>query len=642
MGSIPTTSTILDNSHIRVYLEWLFLTKGKVGVMPTSNLIETIDAITNAETADCDLKRENGNINGDSAMGIMLRYGSEVSKDYVLRNVIPENISKAHDEGYIHIHDLDFYLLTTTCCQIDLNKLFTRGFNTGHGYLREPQSITTAAALTCIAIQSNQNDQHGGQSIPAFDFMLAPYVKKSYLKHYRKARELSYLFTADDNDSTCAQIAWKNTEQETEQAMEAVIHNLNTMHSRAGAQVPFSSINYGTDTSREGRLVTRSILKATEQGMGLHETPIFPVQIFKCKHGVNLDEGDPNYDLFQYSLYVTGLRMYPNYSFMDTTFNKPTMVDGRPETEVAYMGCRTRVMADQFGEAQAYGRGNLSFTTINLPRLALENIKQDPDMQEGLFMQALKDMVDLVAQQLLHRYDFLCRNKHKPNFPFLFGSGVWMGSENLSDEDNIHEVLKHGTLSIGFIGLAECVKVLTGHYPIEDKYAHDLGLDIVSFMREQCDEWAERAKMNFTLLATPAEGTAGKFVLKDRAKYGIIEGVTDREYYTNSFHVPVWYGCTIAEKLAHEGEYHKFCNAGHISYVEVDGDVSKNTKALESIVKYADECDCGYFAINHPIDYCPVCGFTGIIDDTCPKCGRKDNEAPPEVLPSGERNPYYV
>lgn len=605
--------------------------------MTATKLLNTIDALTNDSTDECDLKRENGNIDGNTAMGLMLRYGSEVSKDYVLRKVLPQRIADAHIDGDIHIHDLDFYMLTTTCCQIDLTKLFTQGFDTGHGHLREPQSISTAAALACIAIQSNQNDQHGGQSIPAFDYMLAPYVKKSYLKHYRKAREMSYLFTCDDNDWTCEQIAWKHTETETFQAMEAVIHNLNTMHSRAGAQVPFSSINYGTDTSREGRLVSKAILKATENGMGYHETPIFPVQIFKCKKGVNQEKGEPNYDLFKYSLYVTGLRMYPNYSFLDTSFNLPYYKEGKPETEVAYMGCRTRVMGNVNGEEQAYGRGNLSFTTVNLPRLGIE--ARDEGL--GTFLMSLRETMELVRDQLMHRYKLLCKNKHKTNFPFLMGSGVWVDSETLSETDDIDKILKQGTLSIGFIGLAECIKALAGSYPIETKIAAATGITIVRFMRDICDEFTEETGMNFSLLAAPAEGLSGRFVLLDKEKYGIIDGVTDREYYTNSFHAPVWYSCTIAEKLEHEGRFHKYCNAGHISYVEVDGDASKNVDAMERIVKYAGECDCGYMAINHPIDRCPVCGFTGVINDTCPKCERKEFEDPPEHLSSGEKNPHY-
>lgn len=592
-----------------------------------NNLLSMIDAITNEDSYYCDIKRENGNINGDTSMAIMLKYGSECSKEYVLKKVLPNSIADAHINGDIHIHDLDFYLLTTTCCQIDLGKLFTRGFNTGHGFLREPQSISTAAALTCIAIQSNQNDQHGGQSIPAFDYMLAPYVKKSYMKHYRHCRELSYLFTADDNDWTCEQLAWKMTEKETFQAMEAIIHNLNTMHSRAGAQVPFSSINYGTDTSKEGRLITSAILKATEEGMGNHETPIFPIQIFKCKKGINQDEGEPNYDLFREALHVSGLRMYPNFSFLDSSFNAPYLKEDseskhiEPSTEVAYMGCRTRVLADRHGDDQTYGRGNLSFTTINLPRIGMMVARDAVD-----FAACLGTRMGQAIWQLMHRYSSLCDKKYKKSFPFLLGSGVWYESESLGEAQDIHDVLKHGTLAIGFIGLAECVKAMLGEYPHESDEAMDVALSIVKMMRELCDDFSSQYDMNVTLLATPAEGTAGRFIELDRALFGVIDGVNDREYYTNSFHVPVWHKCSIAKKIELEGPFHSLCNAGHITYVEVDGDASKNVDAMETIVKYAGEKDCGYFAINHPIDFDPVCGFTGIIGETCPKCGRKEGE----------------
>lgn len=600
--------------------------------MAMNKLLSTIEAITNESTEECDLKRENGNINGDASMATMLRYGSECSKEYVLHRVLPKEFADAHIDGKIHIHDLDFYLLTTTCCQIDLNKLFTRGFDTGHGYLREPQSITTAAALAAIAIQSNQNDQHGGQSIPAFDYMLAPYVRKSFLKQKNRAREIAGFFNDESNESWIEKIAWRYTEQETEQAMEAFVHNLNTMHSRAGAQVPFSSINYGTDTSREGRLIIRAILDATKNGMGNHETPIFPIQIFKCKKGINQEDGEPNYDLFRYALEVSGLRMYPNFSFLDSSFNEGYLVDGRPETETSYMGCRTRVIGNRHGDEQVYGRGNLSFTTINLPGLALEFLKEHPlnDAAFIIFRDMLDDRIDLVVRQMMHRYNLLCDKKNVNNYPFLLGSAVWYESENLTVSDNLDNVLKHGTLSVGFIGLAETCKAIFGKYPHESDIAAKFAYDTVEHMRHRCDQLSQNLNKNVTLLATPAEGLSGRFTKLDREKYGEVAGVNDREYYTNSFHVPVWHDCSIAYKLDYEGKFHKLCNAGHISYVEVDGNAAENIDAMETIVKAAGDADCGYAAINHPIDFDPICGYTGIINDVCPKCGRREDELPKE------------
>lgn len=590
------------------------------------DIYEILDTATFAKSEESDMKRSNANVNTDSPMGAMLTYGSETARLWVDDCLLDEQTKDLVDENLIYIHDKDFYGLTETCCQIELDKLFKGGFNTGHGHIREPQSIGTAAALACIAIQSNQNDQHGGQSIPAFDFYMAPYVRKTYDKKVKHLTDVASKLGCEKTDyDKVTDLAWEETVRETEQAMEALIHNLNTMHSRAGAQVPFSSLNYGTDTSCWGRLVITALLKATEAGLGEGETPIFPVQIFKVKEGVNFNPGDPNYDLFRYAMKVSGERLFPNFSFIDAPFNIKTYKEGNPNTEVAYMGCRTRVLADVNGEAVVGGRGNLSFTSINLVGLALES-----GGNYDFFTMALYDVMEGVAKQLLHRFK-LQSARHVYNYPFLMGNGVWMGSENLLPEDTVGEVLKHGTLSIGFIGLAEAMKYIFGKHHGESDEVQEKALETIQFMRDFCDQYTRETGLNFTLLATPAEGLSGKFVKKDREVYGLIEGVTDREYYTNSFHVPVYYPTTIEHKLDVEAPYHALCNAGHISYVEVDGDIAANVDAFEAIIRYMHDCGIGYGSVNHPVDRCPVCGYTGIIGDTCPRCHRKEFEMVPEA-----------
>lgn len=590
------------------------------------DVYDIIDTATFTKGTDSDMKRSNANVDTDSPMGAMLTYGSETARLWVDDCLLFESEKQAVDNNLIYIHDKDFYGLTETCCQIELDKLFKGGFNTGHGHIREPQSIGTAAALACIAIQSNQNDQHGGQSIPAFDFYMAPYVRKTYDKKAKHLTDVASKLGCEKTDyDKVTDLAWEETVRETEQAMEALIHNLNTMHSRAGAQVPFSSLNYGTDTSCWGRLVIASLLKATEAGLGDGETPIFPVQIFKVKEGVNYNPGDPNYDLLRYAMKVSGERLFPNFSFIDAPFNIKTYKEGDPNTEVAYMGCRTRVLADVNGEAVVGGRGNLSFTSINLVRCALE---ADGDMDK--FYRNVLKACSITALQLLHRFDIQKKRKVY-NYPFLMGNGVWMGSENLLPDDEVGEVLKHGTLSIGFIGLAEALKCLRGKHHGEDEDSQAYGLCLIGKMREFCDKLTSDLGLNFTLLATPAEGLSGRFVKADREKYGIIEGVTDREYYTNSFHVPVYYETTIEHKLDVEAPYHALCNAGHISYVEVDGDIAANVDAFEAIIRYMHDCGIGYGSINHPVDRCPVCGYTGIIGDECPRCHRKEFEMVPEA-----------
>ena len=641
-----------------------------------TSLMKSIDEITNVDARLSDMKRDNANIDGNTAMGSMLQIGTAGAKAYNAAYLLTPAQAKAYTEGDIHIHDFDFYALTTTCCQIDLLKLFHGGFSTGHGYLREPQGIASYAALAAIAIQSNQNDQHGGQSVPNFDYSMAEGIGKTFRKQYRaKLREaLEDLLDTDDetalvqaaieagkqatgdsdvrlethaatfDDAAAKAIAatgrmdagkaahlvaharrraTAKTDRETYQAMEGFVHNLNTMHSRAGAQTPFSSINYGTDTSPEGRMAIRNILLAEDAGLGHGETPIFPIHIFKVKEGVNYNPDDPNYDLFELSCKVSAKRLFPNYVFLDSPFNLQYYKPGHPETEVATMGCRTRVMGNVYDPERqiAYSRGNLSFTSINLPRLAIES-----HGDEALFYKKLDDMLELVAQQLLDRFEIQA-SKRVYNYPFLMGQGVWLDSDKLGPNDEVREVLKHGTLSIGFIGLAETLTALYGHHHGESDEMQQKGLAIVRHMREFCDAKSQAMHMNFTLLATPAEGLSGRFIRMDKKRYGIIPGVTDREYYTNSFHVPVWYPISAYDKIYKEAPYHALTNAGHISYVELDGDTANNVEAFESVVRCMHDAGVGYGSINHPVDRDPVCGYVGVIGEVCPRCGRREGEA---------------
>ncbi len=635
-----------------------------------TNLMTVLKELTFNSAKESDIKRENANIDGDTAMGTMLKYGSVSAKEFYELYVLKPEHAKAHKNGDIHIHDLDFLTLTTTCCQIDLLKLFKHGFSTGHGFLREPNDIASYSALACIAIQSNQNDQHGGQSIPNFDYAMAEGVKKTYIARYRQnvARALELLteienpleFTtefmntlkengfvpvlANDNGfhekaleilsqkidadiaekvlSFSAVHAYKETNRATYQAMEALVHNLNTMNSRAGAQTPFSSINYGTDTSPEGRMVTENILLANEAGLGNGETPIFPIHIFKIKDGINYNPEDPNYDLFKLACRVSAKRLFPNFSFIDAPYNLKYYKEGDYRTEIAYMGCRTRVIGNVHDPSREIvtGRGNLSFTSINLPRLAIE-ANHDIDK----FYDSLDNMMNLAIDQLKDRFRIQCMKKVR-NFPFLMGQGIWLDSEHLSLDDSVEEVLKHGTLSVGFIGLAETLKSLIGEHHGESERARALGIEIISRMRNRLDAEAKATRLNFSLLATPAEGLSGRFVRMDKKKYGIIEGVTDRAYYTNSFHVPVYYPISAFEKIRIEAPYHELTNAGHISYVELDGDPLQNLPAFEKIIRCMKESGIGYGSINHPVDRDPVCGYTGIIGDKCPMCGRPENE----------------
>ena len=585
--------------------------------------IKTIfDDITLTTAKDSDMKRSNANINGDTAMGAMLQYGANTAREYNLSYRIDDETERLHREGWIHIHDLDFYAWTTTCTQIELRKLFKGGFNTGHGHLRQPKGIASYAALAAIAVQSNQNDQHGGQSVVDFDYAMAEGVKITYQRYLSEAFQIQAELGGRLDPAWREEYAIRKTERDTYQAMEGFIHNLNTMHSRAGAQVPFSSINYGMCTTWEGRMVIQQLLLATEAGLGNGETPIFPIQIFRVKEGVNYNELDPNYDLFKLAMRVSAKRLFPNFSFIDAPFNLQYYRSGHPETEIAYMGCRTRVMGNVYDPSReiAPGRGNLSFTSINLPRLALE-----AKGSQAMFFSLLDKTEKAAMKQLLARYE-VQGDRLARNFPFLMGEHVWMDSEKLHPDDRIAEVLKHGTLSIGFVGLAECLKVLCDYHHGESKGAQELGLDIVRSIRGFCDEQSQLLGLNVTCLATPAESLAGRLLHLDRERYGIIEGVTDRDYYTNSFHIPVYYPISAFKKIELEAPYHALTNAGHISYVELDGDPTMNLTAFEKIVRHMKECGIGYGSINHPVDRDPECGYNGIIGDVCPCCGRHEHE----------------
>ena len=665
--------TLIESGHSRTAKEYILYRADRTRHREmNTRLMKIYEDLTFKAAKDNDIKRENANIDGDTAMGTMLKYGSEGAKQFYEMYILDPAHAKAHREGDIHIHDLDFLTLTTTCCQIDLDKLFTGGFSTGHGFLREPNDIASYSALACIAIQSNQNDQHGGQSIPNFDYAMAKGVIKTYQRIYRQnmARAIEIMEDAEDASALSKEImaaateksagaipkledgeaymeaelqiltdkfgaesaekiqkfafkhAGAETDRATYQAMEAFVHNLNTMHSRAGAQIPFSSINYGMDTTPEGRMVIRNVLLATEAGLGNGETPIFPIHIFKVKEGVNYNPGEPNYDLFKLACRVSAKRLFPNFSFIDAPYNLQYYKPGHPETEVAYMGCRTRVMANSYDPTREIvnGRGNLSFTSVNLPRIAiLSNHNID------FFFEQLDRKIDLVIDQLLDRFELQAQKKAR-NYPFLMQQGIWLDSDNLKPDDEVREVLKHGTLTMGFIGLAETLKALTGYHHGESKEAQNLGLEIVGYMRQRMDQATKKHGMNFSLIATPAEGLSGRFVRMDAEKFGKIPGVTDREYYTNSFHIPVYYDISAWDKIKLEAPYHALTNGGHISYVELDGDPTENLDAFEQVVRCMKESGIGYGSINHPVDRDPVCGYTGIIGDTCPLCGRSEHD----------------
>lgn len=569
---------LIENGHARTAKAYILYRDRRNRIREgKSDLMDTVKEIL-VET-----NRENANIS-NSPSAKMLQIASAASKRYYLTNLLPEEFAQAHTSGAFHIHDLDYYGKTLNCMQIDLTRLLTEGFNTGYGYIRSPKRIASAAAQAAIILQSNQNDMFGGQSFPHFDRSMAEVV---------------------------ANMPAVPDDEEVFQAMEGLIYNLNTMHSRAGAQVPFSSLNVGTDTSKIGRAVTRSILRAFERGLGNGESPIFPNLVFRTKKGINLEPGDPNYDLFQYALKVAAKRLNPTFSFMDTSFNS------RFGDEVSYMGCRTRVIANRHGAELSSGRGNIAPVSINMPRLALQT------RDVNLFFVELDRLLRIAARQLLHRFEIL-GNLRACDLPFTMGQKLYMGSDALGPDDPIKDVIKHGTLTVGFIGLAETLQALIGKHHGEDREAQEMGLKIVSHMAKRMDQFAEEFDLNFTLVATPAEGLSGRFIKMDRQTYGAIPKVTDKEYYTNSFHIPVNYCMSLFDKLSLEGEYHKYCNAGHISYVELESPPGENVEAVEEIVRHMSGADIGYGGINYPIDECRSCGFNGVMHDACPGCGGTD------------------
>lgn len=606
-----------------------------------------------ADSLDTETLRENANLNGDSFSGKMSKFGSEYAKWYARRHVLPKEVEAAIRGNTVYVHDLDHYAVgTTNCIFIPFDKLLAEGFSTGNGDLRTPRTIMTAMALVAIIFQCQQNAQYGGVSSNKIDHDLAPYVGRSFLKHFRKGLAYFESFAGDlsEKTSTTAEpsdeeiymdnaelkeryphayrYAYQETRQETFQAAESLIHNLNTMSSRGGGQIPFTSINYGTCTSSEGRLVMESLMDATMRGLGQGQTPIFPIQIFKCKKGINQQPGDPNYDLFIKAIECSTKRLYPNFANLDAPINMEYYVPGDPDTEFATMGCRTRVIADRFGRNHLSGKGNLSFNTINLVKMGLENgiaLGQRKWADVDGYYKMLDEALGTALAGLLHRYAIQAKQPAKAS-DFMMREGVWEGGEALGPDDKVADLLKHGSLSIGFIGIAESMKAMYGKHHAEDEEVYRKAQDVVRHMRAYCDAASEKHNLNITLFATPAEGLSGKFTKNDAREYGSIPGVTDREYYTNSFHVPVYYQTTAARKISLEAPFHELCNAGAISYIELDGNVRSNPEAFRKIVAYALEQNVSYFSINHPIDRCTSCGYEGIIGESCPSCGKKETE----------------
>ena len=601
-----TEKELIERGHAKTAKAFILYRDKRTNIREARS--EMLDAVSTILT---ETSRENANV-GNSPSAKVLQISEIASKEFYLKRLLTEEMTNYHLNGDYYIHDLSWYGKTLTCLQIPLAELLEKGFNNGHGYIRSPKGIKTAAALAAIILQSNQNDQHGGQSYAYFDRDMAVYVKREYERQNKILTTGLKAAEVEVSEEQLNKLIELRVKDEVYQAMEGFIYNLNTMHSRAGAQVPFSSINIGTDTSPEGRIIAEQLLRAYEKGLGKGEAPIFPNICFKIKDGINYEPEDPNYDLFKLSMQVACKRLFPNFSFQDSSFNAPY------EEDVAYMGCRTRVMANVNGPEITEKRGNLSFTTINLPRLG---IKAERNL--SVFWKSLDDIFDKTVEQLIHRYD-IQKNLKVKDFPFLMGQKLYLDSEGLEKDDKIEEAIKHGTLSIGFIGLAEALIALTGKHHGESSESQALGLSIISHLKRRCDESSEEHKLNITLLATPAEGLSGKFTEKDKKVYGIIEGITDKDWYTNSFHVPVDYKINAFDKIRIEGPYHKLCNAGHISYVELPSAPQQNIDAFESLIKAMYDADMGYAAVNFPVDICNECGFNGVIDsETCPACGIK-------------------
>lgn len=599
---------------------------------------EEIVSSTNLEVL-----RENANLNGESFSGKMSKLGSEYAKWYANHFVMPPRVVQAIHDNVVYVHDLDQYAIgTTNCIFIPFERLLREGFNTGNGSVRPPNSIMTAMALVAIIFQSQQNAQYGGVSANKLDYDLAPYVAKSFSKFFRKG--LDYFaegeYPADLGEVHMSRTdlkeqfprtfnyALKETEAETLQGAESLIHNLNTMSSRAGGQIPFTSINYGTCTSPEGQLVIQSLLTATMRGLGSGETPVFPIQIFKCKQGVNQNPGEANYELFLKAAECSAKRLYPNFANLDAPLNLAYYNPEDPDTEFATMGCRTRVLSDRFGRNHLSGKGNLSFNTLNLVKLGLEHgiaLGRRRTADERGFYKELEHYMDIALEGLLHRFQIQAAQKAKAS-DFMMREGVWEGGEQLAPDDQVRDLLKHGSLSIGFIGVAECMKAMYGKHHGEDEEVYKKALELISFMRAYCDRQSDLHNLNITLFATPAEGLSGKFTKRDRATYGKVAGVIDREYYTNSFHIPVYYNLSAARKIELESKFHDLCNAGAISYIELNGNARSNPAAFLRIIQYALQQQVSYFSINHPIDRCSACGYEGIIGANCPSCGAHEND----------------
>ena len=599
-------------------------------------------SIVNAKNND--ITRENANMNADTPAGMMMKFASETTKPFVDDYLLSEESRDAVKHNYLHIHDKDYYpTKSLTCVQHPLDVILQHGFTAGHGSSRPAKRIETAAVLACISLETCQNEMHGGQAIPAFDFYLAPYVRMSYqeeVKNLEKltGKDLKHLYNIEiddylqkdleglEGDARLEQHAINKTVNRVHQAMEAFIHNMNTIHSRGGNQVVFSSINYGTDTSAEGRCIMREILESTYEGVGNGETAIFPIQIWKKKRGVNYLPEDRNYDLYQLACKVTARRFFPNFLNLDATFNQNEKWHAddpeRYKWEIATMGCRTRVFEDRWGEKTSIARGNLSFSTINIVKLAIECMGiEDKKQRIDMFFAKLDNILQITAKQLDERFQFQ-KTAMAKQFPLLM-KYLWIGAEKLKPEESIESVINHGTLGIGFIGLAECLVALIGHHHGESEEAQELGLKIVTYMRDRANGFSEEYHHNYSILATPAEGLSGKFTKKDRKEFGIIPGVTDRDYYTNSNHVPVYYKCTALKKAQIEAPYHDLTRGGHIFYVEIDGDATHNPSVISSVVDMMDKYNMGYGSVNHNRNRCLDCGYENADTnlEVCPKCG---------------------